>query len=148
MTAIEKPYTYTQSPFDERDGVFSPDGRWIAYTSNESGRYEIYLQPFPEEGGRRYPVSSQGGSNPAWRRDGKELFYVAGDGRLTAVPVTIRGSDVELGRAESLFPVTSGDFHRMYELSPDGQRVLVATPAAAGGAAITVLLNWRRVLEK
>jgi eukaryotic-like serine/threonine-protein kinase len=144
----EKPYTYAQSTFEERDGVFSPDGHWIAYTSNESGRFDIYLRPFPEEGGRRYPVSSQGGSGPAWRRDGKELFYVAGDGRLTAVPVTIRGSDVELGRAERLFPVTFGDFHRMYELSHDGKRVLVATPAAAGGAAITVLLNWRRVMEK
>jgi hypothetical protein len=93
-------------------------------------------------------VSSQGGSGPAWRRDGQELFYVAGDGRLTAVPVTIRGSSAELGRAEGLFPVTSAQFHRAYELSPDGQRILVAAPAAAGGAAITVLLDWRRVVEK
>ncbi len=148
IDTTKKPYTFARSSFDERDGVFSPDGQWIAYTSIESGRYELYLGPFPEEGGRRYPVSSQGGSGPAWRRDGKELFYVAGDGRLTAVPVTIRGSSAELGRAESLFPVTSGQFHRAYDLSLDGQRVLVATPAAAGGATITVLLNWRRVIEK
>ena len=113
-----KPYRYTQSPFDERDGVFSSDGRWIAYSSNESGRYEIYLQPLLEESGRRYPVSNQGGLNPAWRRDGKELFYVAGDGRLTAVPVTLRGGSAELGRAESLFPVTSGLFHRLYSCPP------------------------------
>jgi Tol biopolymer transport system component len=143
-----KPYTYAQSKFEEREATFSPDGRWIAYASNESGRFEIYLQPFPDQGGRRYPVSSQGGSGTAWRRDGKELFYVAGDGRLTAVPVTIRGANAELGRAESLFPVASGRFHRTYELSPDGKRVLVAMPAVAGGAAVTVLLNWRRVVEK
>jgi hypothetical protein len=75
--------------------------------------------------------------------------YVAGDGHLTAVPVTIRGSQVELGRAERLFPLfTSADFHRSHELSPDGQRILVATPAAGGGAGITVVVNWRRLSEK
>ena len=140
-----RPYTFAQSKADERDGMFSPDGRWIAYVSNESGRYEVVVQSFPEQGGRRYPVSSQGGLNPAWRRDGKELFYVAGDGRLTAVPVTLRGSSLELGRAESLFPVTPGQIFRLYEPSPDGQRFLMTTPAA--GAAITVLLNWRRIVE-
>jgi eukaryotic-like serine/threonine-protein kinase len=143
-----KPYTYAQSVSDERDGAFSPDGRWMAYTSSESGRYEVYLQSFPQEGGTRYTVSSQGGFGPAWRRDGKELFFVAGDGRLTAVPVTIRGSKVELGRAQSLFPVTVSERHRGYHPSLDGQRFLVAMPESAGEAAITVLLNWRRIVEK
>ena len=126
----------------------SPDGHWIAYSSNESGRYEIYLTPFPAEGGRRYTVSSQGGASPAWRHDGKELFHVAADGRLTAVPVTIRGGDVEFGRAESLFPVKSSNFSRAYEPSLDGRRFLVTAPATAGGASVTVLLNWTQTLGK
>ena len=143
-----KPYPIVNSRFGEPTGAFSPDGGWIAYSSNESGRYEIYLMPFPAEGGRRYPVSSQGGSSPAWRRDGMELFYVDADGRLTAVPVTVRGSEVRLGRAESLFPVNSSNFSRAYEPSLNGQRFLVTAPAAGSLASITVMLNWKQALTK
>ncbi len=74
---------------------------------------------------------------------------MAGDGRLTAVPVTMKGGDMQLGRAESLFPMKPGTFfHRAYEVSKDGQRFLIATPAQAGGAAITVVLNWQAGLKK
>jgi Tol biopolymer transport system component len=149
VSGTEKPYAYVHTRFDERDGVFSPDGHWVTYVSNESGRDELYLEAFPAGAGKRYTVSSQGGTGPAWRRDGKELFFVAGDGRLTAVPVTMNGADVQLGRAESLFPVSpSTSFHRTYEVSKDGQRFLIATPAQAGGAAITVVLNWQAGLKK
>ncbi len=86
----EKPYTIAKTPFEERAGAFSPDGKWVAYSSNESGRYEIYLTAFPTADGKRYAVSSQGGASPAWRRDGKEIYFVSGDGRLTAMPVTIK----------------------------------------------------------
>ena len=144
----EKPYTLAKTRFDERAGSFSPDGKWVAYSSNESLRYEIYLTSFPAGDGKRYTVSNQGGATPAWRRDGKEIYFVAGDGQLTAVPITIRGSDVEFGRAESLFPVDSTDFFRAYEPSLDGQRFLIAMPAAPGGAAFTVLLNWTQALGK
>ncbi len=150
VSGSEKPYAYVHSRFDERDGVFSPDGHWVTYVSNESGRSEVYLESFPADAGKRYTVSSQGGTGPAWRRDGKELFFVAGDGRLTAVPVTMNGADVQLGRAESLFLVSpSTFFHRSYEVSKDGQQFLIATPAQAGGAAITVVvLNWQAALKK
>jgi Tol biopolymer transport system component len=144
----EKPYTVAKTRFEERAGSFSPDGKWIAYSSNESLRYEIYLTPFPAGDGKRYTVSNQGGASPAWRRDGKEIYFVAGDGRLTAVPVTIRGSDVQFGRAESLFPVDSSDFNRAYEPSVDGRRFLITMPAAPGGAAFTVVLNWTQALGK
>jgi Tol biopolymer transport system component len=143
-----KPYTVASSRFGEMAGAFSPDGRWIAYASNESGRYEIYLAPFPAESGRRYTVSSQGGTSPAWRHNGQELFYVSGDGRLTAVSVTIRGGEAQFGQAESLFSVNSSDFSRAYEPSLDGQRFLVTAPATAGGASATVLLNWTQTLGK
>ncbi len=144
----EKPYAIAKTRFEERAGCFSPDGKWVAYSSNESGRYEIYLIPFPVADGKRYTVSNQGGASPAWRRDGKEIYFVSGDGRLTAMPVTIRGSDVQFGRAESLFPVDSTDFSRAYEPSRDGQRFLIIMPAAPGGAAFTVLLNWTQALGK
>jgi Tol biopolymer transport system component/aminoglycoside phosphotransferase (APT) family kinase protein len=144
----EKPYTLAKTRFEERAGSFSPDGKWVAYSSNESLRYEIYLTPFPAGNGKRYTVSNQGGTSPAWRRDGKEIYFVSGDGRLTAAPVTIHGSDVQFGRAESLFPVDSSDFNRAYEPSRDGQRFLITMPAAPGGAAFTVLLNWTQALGK
>jgi eukaryotic-like serine/threonine-protein kinase len=139
-----KPYAIGQTTSEERAGVFSPDSQWIAYESDVSGRHEIYLQPLSKEG-RRYTVSNQGGSSPAWRRDGKELFYVAGDGNLTAVPVMIRGTEIEFGRPESLFPVNSSRFHRAYEPSIDGQRFLVAVPAAP--AEITVRINWAQSIR-
>jgi Tol biopolymer transport system component/predicted Ser/Thr protein kinase len=144
----QKPYTLAKTRFEERAGSFSPDGKWVAYSSNESLRYEIYLTPFPAGNGKRYIVSNQGGASPAWRRDGKEIYFVAADGRLTAVPVTIRGSEVQFGRAEGLFPVDSSDFNRAYEPSLDGQRFLITMPAAPGGAAFTVLLNWTQALGK
>ena len=102
----------------------------------------------PPVDGKRYTVSNQGGASPAWRHDGKEIYFVSGDGRLTAMPVTIRGSDVQFGRAESLFPVDSTDFSRAYEPSLNGQRFLITIPAAPGGAAFTVMLNWTQALGK
>jgi Tol biopolymer transport system component len=145
------PHTLTNSRYGEGAGAFSPDGKWVAYVSNESTRDEIYLTPFPAEGGRRYTVSSGGGASPAWRRDGRggtELFYVSGDGRLTAVPVTFRANEPQFGPAQTLFPVNRGTFSRSYEPSLDGQRFLVTAPATPGGASATVLLNWTRTLGK
>jgi serine/threonine protein kinase len=84
------PRPFVQTTFDERDGQFSPDGKWVAYQSNESGHYEIYLQPFPGRG-ERIPVSSGGGQQVRWGRRGPKLFYVAADRRLAAVPRDVRG---------------------------------------------------------
>ena len=85
MTGDRKPFPVVQTTFQEKGAQFSPDGKWIAYESNETGRFEIYLRAFPN-GGRAVPVSATGGAQVRWRRDGKELFYIALDGRLTAVP--------------------------------------------------------------
>jgi Tol biopolymer transport system component len=145
----QQPFLYLNSPADERDGVFSPNGRWIAYSSNESGREEVYIQSFPATGGRRYAVSGAGGSGPAWRRDGRELFYVAGDGKLTAVPVILGETSIEFGPLQRLFSAPVGTlFGRNYEVSNDGRRFLIPRPAQAGGAAITVLLNWQSLLKR
>ena len=88
MMGERKPFAVLQSTFDEIQGQFSPDGRWLAYASNESGRYEIYVRTFPEAGGK-WQVSAAGGMQPRWRRDGRELFYVAPDTRLMAVPLRL-----------------------------------------------------------
>ena len=81
-----KPQPYLQTQFRENQGQFSPDGHWVAYTSDESGRLEVYVQPFPAAGGK-WQISTNGGENPKWRRDGKELFYLGLDRRLMAVEV-------------------------------------------------------------
>jgi Tol biopolymer transport system component len=141
-----KPYTFAKSDAGETHGVFSPDGKWIAYASDISGRFEVYLQAFPEQPGNRYTISSQGGRSPAWRRDSNELFFVAGNGMLTAVPVALSGSGVQLGAATELFPANASNFLRAYEPSLDGQRFLVSTPAG-GNASITVVLHWPLLLE-
>ena len=145
-TGRGEPIQYLPSRFNPRFGQFSPrfglspNGNWIAYSATESGREEVYVQSFPA--GRRFTVSGGGGTAPGWRKDGRELFYVATDGRLTAVPVTLHETSIDFGSPQALFPARF-DFNRAYEVSADGQRFLVATPANPGGAAITVVLNWQ-----
>jgi Tol biopolymer transport system component len=142
-----KPYKFAESRFPELGGAFSPDGRWIAYASTESGRAEVYVRPFPETGGVRYTVSVHGGEAAVWRRDGGELYFVSGDGWLHAVPVTMGQGTLALGTPSRLFATTVVDGMRRYEPSPDGQRFLVPT-LGPEGANITVLLNWQSTLGK
>src|SRR6202035_3962647 len=78
-----KPTPYLQGPYNEQQGQFSPDGRWIAYSSDETGSYQVYVQSFPAGAGM-FRVSTAGGVQPRWRRDGKEIFFISSDGRLTA----------------------------------------------------------------
>ncbi len=89
------PFPFVQTPFDEMTGQLSADGRWVAYESNESGSAQIYVRPFPGPGGQSQ-VSTAGGSQPRWRSDGKELFYVAPDSRLMAVPLTVSADNETL----------------------------------------------------
>ena len=86
-----KPQPFLRTPFEERNGQFSPDGHWVAYESNESGRSEIYGRPFPGPGGQ-WQVSTTGGYQTRWRSDGHELYYVALDGKLMAAAITVKGS--------------------------------------------------------
>src|SRR2546425_4342176 len=100
-----QPFPVVRTEFEERDGQFSPDGKWIAYQSNSSRRFEIYVQPFPGPGASSL-ISTNGGVQVRWRRDGKELFYISLDGRLVAVPFGggSSGQVVEIGSAIPLFP--------------------------------------------
>jgi eukaryotic-like serine/threonine-protein kinase len=149
-----KPFPYLQTGFDERHGRFSPDGRWVAYSSNESGRDEIYVQSFPVSGAK-FPISAGGGIEPQWRKDGTELFYISDERTLMAVPVKLGSSAAEplhVGRAKSLFSVPMLDTFivgRSYEVSNDGQRFLLRSLASgAMPPPLTVVLNWQTQLKR
>jgi Tol biopolymer transport system component len=147
MSGERKPFAVVRTMSDERDAQFSPNGKWIAYQSNQSGRFEIYLQPFPD-GGERIPISTNGGAQVRWRGDGRELFYLALDGRLTAVPISFPsgGGPPEAGAPVPLFaPAVSSlrDAARhQYVVSEVGQRFLFDTLVEEAASPVVLLLNW------
>ena len=149
MFGDRQPEPLLQTPFAERDGQFSRDGRWIAYSSDESGRREVYVQPFGTTVGK-WLVSTSGGSQPMWRRDGRELFYLGADRQLMAVEVRA-GTTIETGVPRPLFDVrvSAIDFRNHYQPSADGQRFLVASISAEEAAPpITVVVNWPALLRQ
>ena len=143
-----KPVPYLQTPAGERYGAFSPDGRWIAYQSDESGQLEVYVQSFPPGAGK-FQVSAGGGLGPRWRADGREL-YIRSDGNLMAV--TIQTSPrFEAGVPQRLFSdlaAPSGTV-RGFDVSPDGSRFLVAMPSTSERdvPSVTVIVNWQAGLK-
>jgi Tol biopolymer transport system component len=138
-----EPAPFLQTPSPETQGRFSPDGRFVAYVSDGSGRPEVYVTPFPESGGR-YPVSLSGGVMPLWRRDGKELFYAAPDGTLMAAPVETQ-PQFSTGRPKALFVVSGLGFDsgsdQRFDVSADGNRFLMPESSDAV-AKIRVVRNW------
>lgn len=144
-----KPYPVLQTEFNETHGHFSPDGRWLAYVSNESGRDEVYVQSFPPSGGK-WQVSTGGGAQPHWRRDGKELFYISIDRKLMAVNVQL-GQTFAMDSPTPLFQsqVARYEAPNRYAVSNDGQRFLVNTAVeGVSQTPITVVLNWTSTLRK
>lgn len=147
--AAPKPFLFLQTGFRELRPQFSPDGRWIAYESDESQQYEIYVAPFPGPGGKRQ-ISTSGGTRPRWRRDGKEIFFVGPDGRLMAAGVNLNGNAIEVGQVRSLgIPVNGPTGNYQYDVSADGQRFLVAVaPEQNGSPPLTLVENWAAGLRK
>jgi eukaryotic-like serine/threonine-protein kinase len=147
---------FANTDFSEEQGRFSPDTRWIAYSSDESGRSEIYIQAFPAppNGGGKTPISRDGGSEPRWRRDGKELFYFSPDGKLMAADVT-QGPTFKASVPRILFQVPVTQIARSavasqvfgWDVAPDGKRFLIDT-ATTSSEPVTVLLNWTAELKK
>jgi len=153
-----KPVPFLQTEFFEKQGQFSPDGHWVAYASNESGRYEVYVRPFsgaaagaPAGPGGKWKVSLAGGDMPLWRRDGKELYYLSPERKLMAVAVkaaVASGSRpvFEAGAPQPLFDVRvseSGTHPYQYAVSAGGQRFLVNTAGeATAESPLTVVVNW------
>jgi eukaryotic-like serine/threonine-protein kinase len=149
LTGDRKPFPLLQTQFGEANGQISPDGRWVAYRSNESGRNEIYVAPFPGPGGK-WQISTAGGYFPRWRHDGSEIFYLTPDNRLMVASVNGKGPGIEVGAVKPLFPtriVFAGGYQ--YDVSADGQRFLIDTaPEQATSSPITVVLNWTAGLKK
>jgi len=144
-----------QTEFNERNGVVSPDGRWLAYESDRSLKFEIYVTPFPDVKGGTWPISTAGGTRPLWARDGKELFFVAPDGAMMAVPVDPRGSAWSAGSPMKLFegPYATGtpSGGRNYDLSADGNRFLmVKQPPGSQATApqIVMVQHWVEELKR
>jgi len=145
----EKEVPYVQTKFVEEGGVFSPDGRWVAYHSDESGRFEVYLQGFPERRGK-WLVTAEGGQRPNWRADGKELYWKGLDGRtVMAAAVELQAGGVKTGRGEVLFR-GGGVLFTPPQPSRDGKRFLEVIPEGGEAAALpmVVVLNWATGLGK
>jgi dipeptidyl aminopeptidase/acylaminoacyl peptidase len=154
-TGSSKPFPILQTVADEQGPELSPDGRWLAYISDEAGSYEIYVQSFTAEGklgAERKRISTNGGIVPNWSSDGKELFYVDGDGRMMAVAVNTSGGEFQTGTPTALFQTRMFDdadvFHE-FAVSHDGQRFLVGTLIGdTKSPRPTVILNWPAALKK
>ena len=156
MASDSTPAVFLKTPFREVWGSFSPDGRWVAYQSNESGRPEIYIRPFvapasataaTRASGGQWQVSTAGGIMPLWRPDGKELYYLNPAGAMTAAQVTVTGSTLEPGEPVELFPTriygggVDSQQARQYDVGPDG-RFLINSVLDEVAAPITLVQNW------
>jgi Tol biopolymer transport system component len=147
MSGRFTPRVIVNTPAYEGGGQFSPDGRWIAYASNESGRFEVYLRPL-DNVTRRIAVSSDGGSYPLWRRDGKELFYRSAN-RMMAVGVVSRGSDIVLSQPRALFDRRYGfetSTIANYDIDANGRFLMVRDEVGAG--RVNIVLNWFAELKR
>jgi len=152
-----EPFPLVQTEFDEWLAKFSPDGKWLAYTSNESGRFEIYVRSFTgtadqSAGGKRagkWQISGSGGAQPQWRKDGKELFYIDAAKNLMAVPV-LEGETFNFGTPRPLFGVAVDNFDspNRYVVAENGQKFMVNVPLGDGSAnPVTITVNWNREIK-
>jgi eukaryotic-like serine/threonine-protein kinase len=143
-----------RTTFNELNGEISPDGRWLAYQSNESGQNEIYVRPFPDADRGRWQVSVGGGTRPLWAHSGRELFYTVEPGRMMAVSIQA-GPTFAAGNPQVVFEgaYLAPQAGRTYDVSPDGQRFLMIKEAASTDATsvpheIVVVLNWTEELKR
>jgi Tol biopolymer transport system component len=158
LSGDRKAYPLMQTPFNETWAEISPNGKWIAYASDETGRYEVYIRPYPSGDGK-WQVSTNGGWYPRWQKDGKELFYhdAAANGKILSVRVNISGQAPEFSSATPLFDsgyinINHGVHHK-YAVSPDGKRFIIprAESTLTGDTRqlpLTVVLNWDSEFKK
>ena len=149
-----KPEPFLESRFVEMASRFSPDGRWVAYASDESGKREVYVQGFTRgkpASGVRWQISSGGALHPAWRGDGKELFYLTLEGKLMAVTVAAAGTAFRYGTPVALFDtrIASPNSRWEYDVTADGQRFLLVEPARqTESRPLTMVINWQAGLKR
>ncbi len=147
-----KPKPLMPSGFITMEARYSPDGHWIAYTSNESGKFEVYAIPSSGIGGK-WQISSGGGQQPLWRRDGKELFYLSSDDKLMSVPVKLNADSVQADAARPLFSLANSilpvnGLVTPYDVTADGKRFVVATIEQGKTFPINLVTNWTAALQK
>jgi Tol biopolymer transport system component len=148
VTGAVKPLQVTNTPFVESNARFSPDARWIAYQSNESGtQTEVYVQSFPTPDAKRQ-ASTTGGRLPRWSPDGNELFYIATDSTLMSVPIKSTAAGLHVGVPVPLFRIRAFEEGQDYEVSRDGRFLLSIPTTETTFTPITVILNWRALLKK
>jgi Tol biopolymer transport system component len=133
----------TGDPF----GIFSPDGKWIAYVSDESGQLELYVARFPGAG-EKQQISTEGALKGFWRHDGNEILYVTREKKLVGVPVVNRGDRLQIGQSYTLFMNRILPNHNSLALSEDGQRLLMAVPIEEQASPVTLVTNWTATLER
>ncbi len=147
----QKGFNFMPSPFFKYGGQFSPDSRWVAYTSRESDRDEVYVAPFPGADGK-WQVSTNGGRLARWRRDGKELFFFSADNTLMAAEVSSQGSNFQIRSVRPLFRTNLATALRVsmgnYDVSADGKRFLITqTAEQANPSPVTLVVNWTADLK-
>ncbi|TVL98073.1 MAG: hypothetical protein CV087_21735 [Candidatus Brocadia sp. WS118] len=145
----QKSFPLSNSDFMELHGQFSPDRRWIAYTTNETGNYEIFVRHYPTTGGK-WQISTSGGVMPRWTREGKELCYIATDGNLMTVDVNGDSSIFEANIPKKLFQTGISDLanpRHVYDITADGQHLLLNTYVKTRNLPITLVVNWIKILK-
>ncbi len=147
LGADAKVSSFANMRFTEGSAQFSPDRRWVAYSSDETGRTEVYVAPF-HRGGRREPISTDGGGSPRWRHDGKELFYIRGDNTLMAVAISLGESSVEVGATQPLFQTRFRTVAAPYDVTRDGRFLVNRSLEDATATPITLFVNWPAALSK
>ncbi len=145
----KKPFPVIATNFLDVTPSFSPDGKWLAYANNETGRMEIYIQPFPSGAGR-WQVSTAGGAKPVWRKDGKELYFFSTDQQMMAVDVSQKGASLELGTPHALFKATTvGGGSGAYTVSADGKKFIMNTVLPQSiTEPLTLITNWPADLKQ
>jgi Tol biopolymer transport system component len=143
VSGDRKPRMLSNTPYSKDEVHVSPDGRWVAYNGDESGRWEVYVARFPDVTDRRQ-VSSAGGVQPRWRRDSRELYYLSLDGAVMAAAVQDSQRDSLIAAPRALFQTTMSPSPNVpqYDVTADGERFLVLEPARSGGEPVTFILNW------
>ena len=152
ITGDRKPKPFLESQFDKFHARVSPDGRYIAFATNETGTYQVVVHTFPDPNGGKWTISAEGGVEPKWSRNGRELYYLAFDGKLMSVAIS--GPTFSAGRPTPLFQTplsvapASPTRDRRYDVASDG-RFLIVTPGERGAfAPFTIVVNWPKALEK
>lgn len=150
LKADRKPVPLTPESYAIQNARFSPDGHWIAYSSNETGKPEVYIMPSGGGAGKQQ-ISTNGGTQPAWRRDGKEIFYWSSDNTLVAAPITLKPEEVEVGTPQKLFRpynyIGTVGVLSPYDVTADGQRFVLITTPEQTPRPITLVTNWSNGLR-